>query len=82
MDKEHINLIFQIWNQITLNHKIKYLLSLILSLFSILIEFLSVLIFFPFVSIILTNTKVIKNTYSLPFIDQIIKLDKLYIYIL
>jgi ABC-type multidrug transport system fused ATPase/permease subunit len=80
MDKEHINLIFQIWNQITFYYKIKYLLALILSLFSILIEFLSVLIFFPFVSIILTNTIVVKTSYSFSFIDEIIKLDKIYIY--
>lgn len=81
MSKEHINLIFKIWNYLSIKDRAQYLLALFLSLTSIILEFLTVIIFLPFVSIILGESKILKTSNSIPFLQTIVELDKLYIYI-
>jgi len=81
MSKEHINLIFKIWSYISFKDRFQYLLALFLSLISIILEFLSVIIFLPFVSIILGESKILKTSNSMPFLQTIVELDKFYIYI-
>ena len=81
MSKEHINLIFKIWSYISLKDRLQYLLALFLSLISIILEFLSVIIFLPFVSIILGESKILKTSNSMLFLQTIVELDKFYIFI-
>ncbi len=81
MSKEHINLIFKIWSYISFKDRFQYLLALFLSLISIILEFLSVIIFLPFVSIILGESKILKTSNSMPFLQTIVELDKFYIYL-